>query len=65
MDIGTESAAIVGLAFGVRHAMQADHVMAVASLAVRSAHRAGDAVRLAACWGIGHGTMMWRLGPLR
>lgn len=35
MDVGVESIAITGLAFGLRNALEADHVMAVASPAGR------------------------------
>jgi high-affinity nickel permease len=33
METGMDSAAVVELAFGMRHAVDADHVAAVASLA--------------------------------
>jgi hypothetical protein len=44
---------IVGFLLGVRHAIEADHVAAVAALATRSPSLAST-VRLAAAWGIGH-----------
>jgi len=49
------SASLLSLGFmlGMRHAMETDHVAAVASLATRSVSGA-DAVRLAAMWGVGH-----------
>jgi len=49
------SASLLSLGFmlGMRHAMESDHVAAVASLATRSVSRA-DTVRLAAVWGLGH-----------
>ncbi len=49
------SASLLSLGFvlGMRHAMETDHVAAVASLATRSVSGA-DTVRLAAMWGVGH-----------
>lgn len=59
-----QSVAMVGLAFGMRHAMEADHVAAVASLAVRSSRSAGSAARLAACWGMGHAVTILAIGAV-
>jgi cytochrome c biogenesis protein CcdA len=50
-----------GLLLGMRHALDADHVAAVASLATRSASRR-DTVRLAAAWGLGHAATLVMLG---
>jgi ABC-type nickel/cobalt efflux system permease component RcnA len=49
------SASLLSLGFvlGMRHAMETDHVAAVASLATRSVSGA-DTARLAAMWGVGH-----------
>jgi len=49
------SAGLLSLGFmlGMRHAMETDHVAAVASLATRSVSRA-ETLRLAAVWGLGH-----------
>jgi sulfite exporter TauE/SafE len=44
---------IFGFLLGVKHALEADHVAAVASLATRSASL-HDHVRLASVWGVGH-----------
>jgi hypothetical protein len=44
---------LMGFLIGVRHALEADHVAAVASLATRSASL-GDKLKLAAAWGGGH-----------
>src|SRR5262245_60350185 len=44
---------ILGFALGLRHALEADHVAAVASLATRSSSLA-NTVRVAAAWGVGH-----------
>jgi sulfite exporter TauE/SafE len=47
-----------GLLLGVRHALEADHVTAVAALASRSRSLA-DHVKLAGAWGVGHaGTLL-------
>jgi sulfite exporter TauE/SafE len=47
----------LGFLMGVRHALEADHVAAVASLATRS-RSARDSVKLAALWGCGHALML-------
>jgi cytochrome c biogenesis protein CcdA len=51
----------LGLLLGMRHALDADHVAAVASLATRSATRR-DTMRLAAAWGLGHTATLMMLG---
>jgi ABC-type nickel/cobalt efflux system permease component RcnA len=43
---------LAGLLLGMRHAMDADHLAAVATLATRS--RFGEAVRQGVAWGAGH-----------
>src|ERR1041385_3147314 len=43
----------LGLLFGLRHALEPDHVAAIAALAPRS-RRASETVRIAAFWGLGH-----------
>ena len=43
----------VGLLFGLRHALDADHIAAVASLATRAGSR-GETVRVGIAWGLGH-----------
>lgn len=50
-----------GLLMGVRHALEADHVAAVASLATRS-RSAVETVRLATLWGCGHAAALIALG---
>ena len=50
MTIG--SLLLVGLLLGMRHAMDPDHLAAVASLATRS--RSGETIRLGVAWGAGH-----------
>ena len=44
---------LLGLLFGMKHAMEADHVAALATLATRS-QSVGQTVRLGATWGLGH-----------
>jgi len=44
---------VLGFLLGMRHAMEADHVAAVATLASRSRNRS-DAVAQGAIWGLGH-----------
>jgi len=44
---------VLGFLLGVRHALEADHVAAVAALATRSSSW-GQTVRVAAVWGVGH-----------
>ena len=54
---------VIGLLTGMRHALEADHVAAVASLATRSSsvrHMAW----LAAVWGAGHATSLMLVGGL-
>jgi len=49
---------LLGLLVGMKHALEADHVAAVATLATRSASL-GERVKLAGMWGLGHaGTLM-------
>ena len=48
-----ESLAIFGLVVGMRHALEADHLSAVASLIANGASGRG-AVALGALWGLGH-----------
>jgi len=49
---------LLGLLVGMKHALEADHVAAVATLATRSASLRAR-VQLAAMWGVGHaGTLM-------
>ena len=50
-----------GLLFGFRHALEADHVAAVASLATRS-NRVRDTVRIASAWGLGHASVLLLVG---
>ncbi|HUG52559.1 MAG TPA: urease accessory protein [Vicinamibacteria bacterium] len=51
----------LGFFLGMRHALEADHVAAVASLATRTSS-ARDGVRLAAFWGTGHAVTLLVVG---
>lgn len=58
-----ESLAIVGLIVGMRHALEADHLSAVASLVASGASGRG-AVALGALWGLGHAATLLAIGGL-
>jgi hypothetical protein len=51
----------VGLVLGLRHALEADHVAAVASLATRGSSWR-DILRVAAWWGLGHALVILLVG---
>jgi sulfite exporter TauE/SafE len=53
----------LGFLMGVRHALEADHVAAVAALATR-ASSARQTARLAALWGVGHAAVLLLVGGL-
>jgi len=57
------SAILLGLAFGIRHAVDPDHVATLASLASRE-RRTRDAGFLGASWALGHGATLAILGIL-
>lgn len=54
---------LLGFFLGVRHALEADHVTAVAALATRTSSRRG-LLRLAAGWGAGHTATILAAGAL-
>ncbi|MGD9765509.1 MAG: urease accessory protein [Candidatus Binatia bacterium] len=54
---------LLGFLLGVRHALEADHVAAVASLATRSAALA-EKIKVAAFWGGGHAVSLVLLGAI-
>jgi hypothetical protein len=45
--------ALLGLALGIRHATDPDHIIAVSTIVTRE-RRLGVATRIGLCWGIGH-----------
>ncbi len=51
----------MGLLIGMRHAVEADHLAAVASMATR-AHNVRETVRVGASWGLGHTLTLLLLG---
>lgn len=55
------SIVILGLVVGIRHALEADHVCAVASL-VAGGVRGREAAGLGAVWGLGHASVLWVVG---
>lgn len=48
----------IGFLFGLRHALDADHIAAVASLATRS-RSSGETVRMGIAWGLGHAATLF------
>ena len=54
---------LLGFAMGVRHALEADHIAAVASLSAR-AHGRRDLLRVAGAWGLGHALTLVALASL-
>ncbi|PLX44163.1 MAG: urease accessory protein [Hyphomicrobiales bacterium] len=52
---------VLGFFLGMRHALEADHVAAVASLTTRTSSW-GQAVRQGAVWGLGHTLMLFVFG---
>lgn len=57
------SVLLLGLLLGLQHALEADHLAAVASLSTRSG-TLGDAARQGAAWGIGHSLTLLLFGGL-
>jgi high-affinity nickel-transport protein len=55
------SAALLGFSLGVRHALDPDHVAAIAAMVARHG-RAGVAARIGAAWGLGHSLTILALG---
>ncbi len=53
----------IGFLIGMRHALEADHVAAVASLAT-STHSLKSAVRHGAVWGLGHTITLFLFGSI-
>lgn len=57
------SVLVLGFLFGMRHATDADHVAAVATLATRSAS-VPETLRLGVAWGIGHTLTLFAIGTV-
>jgi ABC-type nickel/cobalt efflux system permease component RcnA len=55
------SVLLVGFLLGVTHALEVDHLAAMASLAIR-APSAGAALRLGVTWGVGHTLTLFAVG---
>jgi len=54
---------LLGFLIGMRHAVETDHVAAVASLATRSKSMA-DTIRQGAAWGLGHTLTLFLFGSI-
>jgi ABC-type nickel/cobalt efflux system permease component RcnA len=54
---------LLGLLIGMRHALEADHVAAVATLATRS-RGAGETLRVGMAWGAGHSVTLLGVGTV-
>lgn len=52
---------LLGLLIGMKHALEADHVAAVASLTTRS-RNLGHAMRVGMAWGLGHTMTLFAVG---
>ncbi|MGH6933961.1 MAG: hypothetical protein ACREEE_16210, partial [Dongiaceae bacterium] len=52
---------LLGLLIGMKHALDTDHLAAVASLAARS-NNLRQAVRQGVAWGVGHTAMLFAIG---
>lgn len=57
------STLVIGFLLGMRHAMEADHLAAVATLAVNG-HSLGETLRLGSVWGLGHTLTLFAFGTL-
>ena len=53
----------LGFLFGLRHALDADHIAAVASLATRS-RSVNDTLRVGIAWGLGHGLTLFAVSAV-
>jgi len=54
---------LMGLLLGMRHAMESDHVAAVASLVTKSPSLR-ESIRMGSVWGLGHTLTLFTLGSL-
>lgn len=57
------SVLVLGFLFGMRHATDADHVAAVATLATRSTS-VPETLRLGVAWGVGHTLTLFAIGTV-
>lgn len=57
------SVLLLGFLIGMRHALEADHVAAVASLVSKN-HSIGDSLRHGAVWGLGHTLTLVMFGSM-
>ncbi len=57
------SVLLLGFLLGIRHAVEADHVAAVASMTTQS-KSLGEAMRLGATWGLGHTLTLFLFGSI-
>ena len=55
------SAAILGFLLGLRHATDADHIVAVTAIVARE-RTFGRAIRIGALWGVGHSLTLFVIG---
>ena len=56
-----ESVLILGFLIGLRHAIEADHIAAVASISSQTTGLS-SVLKLGAAWGLGHGIMLFSIG---
>jgi len=60
----TATGCVLGLAAGVRHALEPDHLAAVSTFMSTKAHRARVPVAYAAAWGAGHALVLVIVGAV-
>lgn len=60
----TATGCVLGLAAGVRHALEPDHLAAVSTFMSTKAHRARVPVAYAAAWGAGHALVLVLVGAV-
>lgn len=60
-DVAPLGIALLGLILGIRHATDADHIIAVTTI-VSSERRLGSAARIGIAWGFGHSVTVFLVG---